>query len=181
LPEDFHIQLATRLLAHLQQAEARSPFARPRGKKSTPPLRDFVRESIERGMARQAQSAEYHEQAARAIMFVLPELAMTLAERAIQINPESGDAALTLGTVQALNNQPKQAEQSVRNAIRLARKAHDDSLRMMAEEILPLVRQPDILRAQLQLALSFAQLGNIGGLEGLLDDLNPNMFDLPDF
>jgi tetratricopeptide (TPR) repeat protein len=183
LPVDFHIQLATRLLAHLQQTEARNPFARPRGKKSTPPLRDFVRESIERGVARQAPSADYLVQAARAIMFVLPELAMTLAERAIQIDPESGDAALTLGTLQALNNQPKQAEQSLRSAVRLARKAHDDSLRMMAEDILPLVRQPDILRAQLQLATSLAQLGNIGGLADLLDlnDLNPDMFDLPDF
>jgi hypothetical protein len=181
LPEDFHIQLATRLLMHLRQTEERNPFARPRSKKSTPPLRDFVRESIERGVARQAQSADYLVQAARAVMFVLPELALTLAERAIQIDPESGDAALTLGTVQALSSQPKQAEQSIRTAVRLARNAHDDSLRMMAEDILPLVRQPDILRSQLQLAMSLAQLGTIGGLADLLDNLDPDMFDLPDF
>jgi tetratricopeptide (TPR) repeat protein len=177
LPLDFHIQLAGQLLAHGRQTDRISRTGARTGRASAPTLRGFALESIARGARLHAQDAGYHTEAARTIMLDFPEKALELAQEAVRLDPESGRALLTLGTVQALQGQPKEAEQSLRSATRLARKAHDESLRTAIEATLPMIREPDFLRAQLQFAQSVAQLG---GLESILDTIDPSMLDLPD-
>jgi tetratricopeptide (TPR) repeat protein len=118
LPNDFHLELARLLLAG--QSAAQPPFAPARRKAAanTERLQGMAVEVIERGAARNVDNADYYDRAARALMFDRPAVALGLAGEAVRLVPESPDNLVTLGIVQGLNAQSREAEQTLRGAPR---------------------------------------------------------------
>jgi tetratricopeptide (TPR) repeat protein len=174
LPYDFHLELAKLLLA--SQKAPQLSFARVAQKAdaNAERLQSLAVEFIERGAARNADNADYHDRSARALMLELPAVAMGLASEAVRLAPGSPQNLITLGLMQGLNGLSREAEQTLRGAARLARKQGNTGLADTATAFIRLTGNATSLREELMYTMAFEQLKQLG-IGGMLDDL-----DIPD-
>jgi tetratricopeptide (TPR) repeat protein len=159
----FYIDLGTRLLtksAPLRaQLQARSRKAAPK-RATEEDWANLATEVLDRAVALAPDSAEVREQIAAALAVRQPELALPYAEAAGRLAPDNPETLILLGVTLALNGRVPEAQQTLRQAARLARKQGKPTVAQRAEALVRQVASP-----LLRLTLSMAQLYEEEGVD----------------
>jgi predicted Zn-dependent protease len=129
---------------------------------------ELATETLNRALALRPDDAQLRITVAERLKLVNTELALRYAQEAVEHSPDDPDALILLGMIQALNEQDREAKDTLRRASKLARQQGKHDIVEQANAIRQQVGSP-FLRMSIQMAEAF------DGFD--IDDIDPE-FDL---